>query len=318
MGLALPPPTDPAHFTTSRVSECVQHHEGDLRDPAVARRIVSLTQPEIVIHLAAQALVRAAHSGPVATFATNVMGTANLLEAARWSPDVRGVIVYTSDKVYADQGGHWGYREIDPLGGTEPYGASKAAAEHVVEAYRRTLLADRATPIAVAVLRAGNVIGGGDWAADRLVPDTMRAFGSGKSLVIRHPSAVRPWQHVLEPVGVTLLLGQALIERPEMAAQAWNVGPDAGDTKPVSWLADRLTCLWPGATGWSVGPDIMPYEAHRLVLDSSKSRELLAWQPRWNLDRAVIETVGWYLAHHSGGDVAALSRAQIEAYFHGD
>jgi CDP-glucose 4,6-dehydratase len=314
-GLALPPPTDPAHFVAARVGEGMTHHVGDVRRAEVVDAILAEAKPEIVFHLAAQPLVRTAWVDPLTTFGTNVMGTLNVLDAVRRSPHPRAVAVYTTDKVYANREWPWPYREIDALGGSEPYGASKAAAEHVVEAYRRTYFADPARPVGLAALRAGNVIGGGDWAADRLVPDAVRAFAAGDSLLIRHPSAVRPWQHVLEPVGATLLLARLLLEKPDLAAQAWNIGPDDGEARPVSWVADRLVTLWPGAKPWHSSEQQGPYEANHLTLDNSKAHFELGWRPGWTLERALQQTVAWYHAFYRGDDAAALSRRQIGEYF---
>lgn len=317
-GLALPPPTTPSHFDAARLCDVVTHSIADIRDAGATAAAVEAARPEVVFHLAAQPIVRLAHREPLETFAANVMGTAHVLEAVRHCAATRAVVAFTTDKVYENREWAWGYREIDRLGGHEPYGASKASAEHVIEAWRQSYLSRREPPVAVAVVRAGNVIGGGDWAADRLIPDAMRAFAEGRPLVVRRPRAVRPWQHVLEPVAATLILGRMLMERPEAAEGPWNIGPEASDMQPVGWIAERLTALWPGAPDWRNEDDGGPYEAGLLMLDSTRARNALRWRPRWTLERALAETVRWYHDFTNGADARSLTRRQIEAFFHGD
>lgn len=317
-GAALPAPTEPSHFGAARLAAVLDHRLVDLREPGPIRQLLAEVRPQVVFHLAAQALVRHAHAEPVETFASNVMGTVNLLEAVRACPSVEGVLVYTTDKVYQNREWCWGYRECDPLGGDEPYGASKVAVEQVVRAYRQGYFSASARAVPVAVVRAGNVIGGGDWAADRLVPDAMRAFAAGRALTVRHPSAVRPWQHVLEPVGFTLLLGRQLLEQPDLAGQAWNVGPESAAMRPVAWLADQLVAHWAGALPWRTVGEAGPHESHTLTLDSTQARALLGWHPRWGLERAVAATVAWYRAFYQGGEAMALSSGQIEEFLDGE
>lgn len=317
-GIALAPATRPALFDAAGLADVVRHRVVDIRDAAATAAAVAEAAPEVVFHLAAQPIVRLAHREPLATFAANVMGTAHVLEAVRYCAATRAVVAFTTDKVYENREWAWGYREIDRLGGHEPYGASKAGAEYVIETWRRSYLSDREAPVAVATVRAGNVIGGGDWAPDRLIPDAMRSFAAGSPLVVRRPRAVRPWQHVLEPVAATLLLGRLLVEDPAAAEGPWNVGPDAADMQPVGWIADRLTRLWPGAPDWRNEDDGGPYEAGLLMLDSTRARSRLGWRPRWSLDRALAETVEWYHQFTGGADARRLTRRQIEAFFHGD
>ena len=237
-GLALAPDSSPALFDEARVAEGMTSHLGDIRDLATVRATFDATRPEVVLHLAAQPLVRASYADPVATYACNVMGTVHELEAARATPGVRAVVNVTTDKVYENREWRWGYREDEPLGGHDPYSSSKACADLVASAYRRSFL--QAQGVRLASARAGNVIGGGDWAADRLVPDLLRAFDAGQSPEIRHPAAVRPWQHVLEPLAGYLLLAQRLCLEGEAFAQAWNFGPRDDDNRPVRWIVERL------------------------------------------------------------------------------
>jgi CDP-glucose 4,6-dehydratase len=317
-GLALAPATEPALFSAARLEDIVSHRIVDIRNADATLRAVTDAAPEVVFHLAAQPLVRLAHREPLETFSTNVMGTAHVLEAVRRCASVRAVVAFTTDKVYENQEWRWGYREIDRLGGHEPYGASKAAAEHVLETWAQSYFRQRDPAVHLAVVRAGNVIGGGDWAEDRLIPDAMRASGRGQPLVVRRPRAVRPWQHVLEPVAASLILGRTLCENPATAEGAWNIGPEASDMQPVQWIADRLNALWPSAPAWRNEDDGGPYEAGLLMLDSTRARDLLGWRPRWRLDRALAETVSWYHSHAQGGDARALTRRQIEVFFHGE
>lgn len=310
-GYALPPPTEPNLFTVARIAECLSRHViGDVRDLDGLCQALQAARPEVVFHLAAQPLVRAAYRDPVGTYGTNVMGTVHLLEAVRRCPSVRAVVVVTSDKCYEDRGWPWPYRESDRLGGHEPYASSKAAAELVVAAYRQGLLAG--SGVQVASVRAGNVIGGGDWSEDRLVPDIFRAHEQGVPVRLRSPKAVRPWQHVLEPLAGYLLIAERLYRGETTAATAWNLGPDPQDHWSVEeiarWLCDRLPCAW------ETDPGPHPPETGLLSLDSSRARMSLGWRPRWGLERALEETLAWYRAWRSGAKMQALSRSQIRAY----
>jgi CDP-glucose 4,6-dehydratase len=305
-GLSLPPATRPSHFAAAGIEGLCRSAWIDIRDAKKVAKTVVEARPQVVFHLAAQALVRTAAREPLVTHATNIMGTANLLDALSSIGSVRAAVVFTTDKVYENLEGPWPYRETDPLGGYEPYGASKAAAELVAASYRGRLGGG-----ALATLRAGNVIGGGDGAADRLVPDAIRAFSAGQRLEVRNPASIRPWQHVLEVVSASLILAQALAEAPAWAEGGWNIGPNLDDMRPVSWLADRLAGLWGEGAVWAAEPGAAQvYEAVTLRLDSSKARARLGWAPRWSLDEALARTVHWYRAFHQGADTARLSLAQ--------
>ena len=287
------------------------HTLADVRDAAALQRALAQAQPEIVFHLAAQSLVRRSYAEPVDTYAVNVMGTVNLLEAVRGCESVRAVVNVTTDKCYENREWAWGYRENEALGGRDPYSSSKACSELVTAAYRDSFLAARG--VAVATARAGNVIGGGDFAADRLLPDFFRAQAEGRALAVRHPDAVRPWQHVLEPLAGYLLLAQRLVESGSDQAGAFNFGPADSDAKSVRWILDRLVALAPG-TRWEIDPGPRVHEAHHLKLDSSKAQSQLGWAPVWDLAAALFRTVEWQRACDAGGDVRALCLAQIDAH----
>lgn len=318
-GYALKPPTEPSLFAVAGVGGATTSLIGDVRDAGRLGDAIGAARPEFVFHLAAQPLVRAAFADPAVTFATNVQGTVNLLDAIRNEPAVRAAVIVTSDKVYANREWHWGYRETDALGGREPYGASKACAEIAVDAYRHSYfaaptMADGARRIAIATVRAGNVIGGGDWAPDRLVPDAIRAFGAGQTLSIRHPDAVRPWQHVLEPIRGYLMLGARLAEEADELATSWNFGPADDDARNVGWVADRLTRLWGTGASWAPVNDAGPYEQRLLHVASQKARAELGWTPYWRIERTLAETVGWYKGHIAGDDMQKTSLRQIDSY----
>lgn len=319
-GFALPPPTVPNLFELARVDTALAgDHRGDVNDVDAVREVVRASRPSVVFHLAAQPLVRAGYREPLATFATNVMGTAYVLDAVRDSETVRAVVVVTTDKVYDNREWPHPYREPDPLGGHEPYGASKAAAELVVAAYRASFFAAAAHSVRLASARAGNVVGGGDFAPDRLVPDCLRAFAAGQPVVLRNPAAVRPWQHVLEPLSGYLRLAEGLLG-PGGAelARAWNFGPDVGGDATVGEVARRVAELWGrGATVLARPAATGPAEAGLLRLDSSLARHGLGWTPRWSLDTALARTVAWHEAAAVGQDLHALTLAQIDDYARG-
>jgi CDP-glucose 4,6-dehydratase len=308
VGLALEPETHPSHWALLGLP--VADHRADIRDPAAVARIVQKSQPELVIHLAAQSLVRRSYRDPLATWSANVMGTAHLLEACRTTPSVRAVLVVTSDKVYANQEWPWGYRENDRIGGHDPYSASKAATELLCEGYRRAFFQPAEEPL-VATARAGNVIGGGDWAEDRLIPDLARAVSAEQKLEIRSPQATRPWQHVLDCLGGYLLLGQRLLAGDRACAGAWNFGPDAASNLPVAEVLERLKVYWPGFE-WEVTRSPQPHEAGLLYLESAKARRLLGWRPVWGVEDAIAATAHWYRRFGEEGSVE--SRAQLAAY----
>lgn len=310
-GFALDPSTTPSFHQACRIARhVVDDRRGDIRDQVALQACVTAARPEIVFHLAAQPLVRRSYREPLDTFEANVIGTARLLEAVRGCDSVRAVVVITTDKVYDNREWDWPYRETEPLGGADPYSASKACAEIVCESYRRSFLA--AGGIRLATARAGNVLGGGDWSADRLVPDFLRAVAAGEPLAIRAPRSVRPWQHVLEPLSGYLLLAERLLES-DRFAEAWNFGPADDDARPVGEVVDRLCSLVPEAR-WRRDAADHPHEAGLLRLDSTKARQRLGWRPRWGLEEALARTVSWHRAWQGGADMAAFSLAQITAF----
>jgi CDP-glucose 4,6-dehydratase len=309
-GFSLGVPTEPALYGLARVGEELESIEGDVRDPAAVVKAIAVADPEIVIHMAAQSLVRRSFVEPRETYETNVMGTVNVLEAVRVSgPNVRAVVSVTSDKCYENREWEWGYREDEPMGGHDPYSNSKGCAELVTSAYRRTFFADPAGA-QVASARAGNVIGGGDWGEDRLVPDIMRAALADEEILVRNPNSIRPWQHVLNPLSGYIVLAQALCDSPEHA-RGWNFGPAEQDARPVSWIVERLGELWPGRFRWGLDGGPHPHEARYLKLDSSLARMRLGWRPPIALEQALASIVDWYRALADGADMRAVTLGQI-------
>lgn len=316
-GFSLPAPTQPSLFEMAGIARGMTSIFGDIRDLPALVRAMQAAQPEVVVHLAAQPLVRRSYQDPVETYFTNVMGTVHLLEAVRHCPSVRAVINVTSDKCYENKEWIWPYRESDPIGGYDPYSSSKGCAELLTSAYRNSFFnADQNGRhfVALASARSGNVFGGGDFASDRLVPDALTAFAQGRPVVIRSPEAVRPWQHVLEPLSGYLRLAQLLFEQGAPYAEAFNFGPRVEDAKPVQWIVERLAALWGDGARWELDNGIHPHEAGTLRLDSSKATQRLNWQPRLSLDEALDLTVSWSVAHMSGRDVREISLQQI-GYF---
>jgi CDP-glucose 4,6-dehydratase len=314
-GYALIPPSTPNLFVSAGIESTGASTIGDIRDEAVLNRAMTAAEPEIVLHLAAQALVRPARAKPIETFSTNVVGTAQVLEAVRSLPSVKATCVITSDKVYDNVEWPWAYRETDALGGKEPYGASKACAEFVADAYRYSYFSDADHKMALATARAGNVIGGGDWAEDRLIPDAMRAFSSGQPLVVRNPAALRPWQHVLEPLAGYLRLAEGLLgETVPFEDTAFNFGPFSEDAVPVSVIAEKITARWGDGASWEHDASYQPYEARLLEVDSAKARSLLGWSPHWRLDEGLNKTIDWYKGFYSGADMQALTLSQIDEF----
>jgi len=311
-GYSLPAPTDPSLFEMARVADVVKHIEGDVRDLAHLQAAMLEAQPEIVFHLAAQPLVRLSYVEPVETYATNVMGTVHLLEAIRHTRSVKAAICITTDKCYENREWVWPYRESDPMGGHDPYSNSKGCAELVISAYRRSFL--EAGGVAVASVRAGNVIGGGDWALDRLVPDLVRALESQSKPVIRAPKSVRPWQHVMEALGGYIMIADRLLAGDTAAATAWNFGPSDDDAQPVSWIVDRMMSLWGATPGWEGPQGEQPHEATLLRLDCSKARNELGWRPVLGLSKALEQIVGWHQSVGAGSDPRDITVNQIRAY----
>lgn len=317
VGYALPPPSNPSLFVTANVAEGMTSIEGDIRDYAALANAFKQYRPEIVIHMAAQALVRYSYNNPIETYATNVMGTVHLLEAARQAGGVRAIVNVTSDKCYENREWIWGYRENEPMGGFDPYSNSKGCAELVASAYRSSYFnpnnfADHGVSLASA--RAGNVIGGGDWAKDRLIPDIMRAITQGKPVNIRNPRAIRPWQHVLEPLSGYLLLAQKLYEEGAAYAEGWNFGPNDEDAKPVQWIVERLTKAWDEGSNWVLDGGNHPHEAHYLKLDCAKAKERLDWHPRWNLQTTLDSITRWNKQWLAGENMKNISLQQITDY----
>ncbi len=313
-GYALPPPTDPSLFELARVAEMVEHVEGDVRDIDHLSQVMARLRPDIVFHLAAQPLVRLSYAIPVETMAVNVMGTVNLLEAVRVAGGVRVVVCITSDKCYENREWPWGYRENEAMGGFDPYSASKGCAELVISAYRNSYfpvgkIGEYGT--AVASVRAGNVIGGGDWAKDRLIPDIMRAISSGGRPLIRSPHAIRPWQHVLDPLSGYMVLAARLWADGPRHAEGWNFGPHDEDARPVDWITDRLCALWGEGAGWDLDAGAHPHEANWLKLDISKARQALGWSPTWRLDDALAEIVAFNRALLRGSDMRDVALSHI-------
>lgn len=312
-GYALPPDTEPSlHRALRDQAGLASSTLADIRDASCVAAAFTRARPEVVFHLAAQPLVLRSYADPKETFDVNVGGTVNVLEATRRVSGVRALVNITSDKCYENREWPWGYREEDALGGHDPYSASKGAAELVFSSYQRSFLA--AAGIAAASARAGNVIGGGDWAPDRIVPDTVRALSAGVPVSVRRPTAIRPWQHVLEPLGGYLTLAEALWRDGKRFQGAWNFGPDPGNERPVAAVIDALVRYW-GSGSWQDRSDPnAPHEASVLRLSIDKARSLLGWAPRWTFERTVGETVAWYRAFASGAPAEQLCDEQIDAY----
>jgi CDP-glucose 4,6-dehydratase len=311
-GYALPAPTQPSLFEAARIASAIQSVEGDIRDLERLKAAMRSAAPEVVFHLAAQALVRASYDDPLETFSTNLMGTVNLLEACRELPSLRAVVVVTSDKCYEEHPSGKAHREGDPLGGHDPYAASKACAEIATAAYRRSFFG--ASKAGVASARAGNVIGGGDWGADRLLPDLMRAFSAGERVRLRNPAATRPWQHVLDPLAGYLMLAERLSSDPAGFAEAWNFGPAPKGSVTVETVANRAASLWGKGAGWEIEPGQQPREAPLLALDPAKAGERLGWRPRFDLERSLEATLSWYKEYYQGANARALVEAQLEHF----
>jgi len=316
-GYALAPEMDPNLFTSARVGEHVEHEVGDIRNLEQLERSIAAFEPEVVFHMAAQPLVRRSYANPIETYSTNVMGTVNVLDAIRRVPSVRAVVIITSDKCYENHESQQGYREEDRLGGFDPYSNSKACAELVTTSYRSSYFSStrfERHQVALASARAGNVIGGGDWSEDRLIPDIVRGFLAGKPVCIRYPQAIRPWQHVLEPIAGYISLAEHLLEQGTDFAGAWNFGPADDDAWTVARIADATTALWGGGVGWVCDTAENPHEAGYLKLDAGKARALLGWRPRLPIEEALRWVVEWFLAWRRGEDMHTFTLKQIGEY----
>lgn len=312
-GFALVPPTTPALFTEALVAKDMQSDIGDIRERGTIAKSMIAFNPDLLIHMAAQPLVRASYRDPVETYSTNVMGTVHVLEAARQCSNLRAIVNVTTDKCYENREWEWGYRENEPMGGHDPYSNSKGCVELVTAAYRSSFF-NQSHNAALASARAGNVIGGGDWAEDRLIPDILRAFDQNEAVVIRNPHAIRPWQHVLEPLSGYLILAENLWDKGHGFAQGWNFGPRDEDARPVDWILDRMVEMWGPGVNWKLDGEQHPHEARYLKLDISKARMKLHWSPTWDLQTALGKIVAWHKDWSAGGDTPASCLDEIKTY----
>lgn len=311
-GIALDPPTTPSLYQLANVAQGMESYIADIQDLASVEQIMRQTRPEVVIHMAAQALVKQSYRNPIETYTTNVMGSLHVLEAIRKTPSVRSVVMVTTDKCYDNKEWPWGYRENDPMGGFDPYSSSKGCMELLVASYRSSYFTNHHTAIATA--RAGNVIGGGDWAEDRLIPDIIKSFQGGQAVSIRNPQAIRPWQHVLEPLAGYLTLAEKLYTHGAEYAEAWNFGPNAESAKPVSWIVKNLAYHWGSDAEWQIDESEHAHEAHFLKLDCSKAQARLQWLPHWTLDNALRKIVEWHKKLLNGADARSLTLANINEF----
>ena len=317
-GYALDPPTKPSLYYEAKVEELITSYKGDIRDFDYLLHVLHEVKPEIVIHMAAQSLVRESYLNPIETYSTNVMGTVNLHEAIRQTSGIKVLVNVTTDKCYENREWCWGYRENEPMGGYDPYSNSKGCSELVTASYRNSFfnLKDYTHHgIAIATARAGNVIGGGDWAEDRLIPDFIRSISKGETLKIRSPYAIRPWQHVLEPLTGYLILASKLFENGTEYAEAWNFGPDDGDTKNVEWITSKICHLWGDNATFEIDSNPQPHEANYLKLDCSKAKTRLKWHPRWNIEKSLRSIVDWNKAFLRGEDIREVCNLQIDEYY---
>jgi len=313
-GYALAPATQPSLFEVARVAEKIDSEIGDIRDFEQLKKSMMNFNPDVLIHMAAQPLVRLSYKEPIETYDTNVMGTVKVLEAARSCPNLKAIVSVTTDKCYENREWVWGYRENEPMGGYDPYSSSKGCAELVTSAYRRSFMQEQG--IGLASARAGNVIGGGDWSDDRLIPDILKAFEKSEPVIIRNPKSTRPWQHVLEPLSGYLVLAQRLYEQPEVFAEGWNFGPHEEDAKPVDWILDRMVDQWGEGASWELDQDNHPHEAGFLKLDISKAKNMLQWKPVWHLDLTLEKIVQWHKAWLNNEDMQSECLKEIELYMH--
>jgi CDP-glucose 4,6-dehydratase len=317
-GYALKPPTFPSLYEVAKVDQIISSTIGDIRDYNLLLKTINKVQPEVIIHMAAQALVRESYKNPRETYEINVMGTVNLLDAARQVSSVKAILNVTTDKCYENKEWHWGYRENEPMGGYDPYSNSKGCSELVTSSFRNSFFNSKDYEkhgLALASARAGNVIGGGDWAEDRLIPDFIRAILNGEKVKIRSPYAIRPWQHVLEPLTGYLELCKKLYTEGSLYAEGWNFGPDDNDAKNVEWITEKICELWGNGASFELDNSIQPHEASYLKLDCSKSKSLLHWKPRWNIETTLQMIVEWTKAYQNNVDMRHYSLTQIEKYF---
>lgn len=312
-GFSLQPPTSPSLFEALNIPDLIESECGDIRDAQAISASMREFNPDILIHMAAQSLVRLSYTDPVTTYSTNVMGTVHVLEAARQCSNLRAIVNVTTDKCYENREWEWGYRETEPMGGHDPYSNSKGCAELVTSAYRNSFFNTPTGP-ALASARAGNVIGGGDWAKDRLVPDILKAFSEKLPVVVRNPLATRPWQHVLEPLSGYLVLAQALYQSGQPFAEGWNFGPRDEDARPVEWILNNLITHWGPDAHWQLDENPQPHEAKYLKLDISKAKARLNWSPTWKLEYTLEKIVAWHRAWLANEDIYAHSLAEINHY----
>jgi len=312
-GFSLAPPTQPALFEVAKVGDNMQTEIGDIRNLQQLSQSIRAFNPDVLLHLAAQPLVRLSYKEPVDTYSTNVMGTVNVLEAARYAPQLKSVVIITTDKCYENREWEWGYRENEPMGGHDPYSNSKGCAELVVSAYRRSFFYTNDTT-AVASARAGNVIGGGDWADDRLIPDILRAFEQQQPVIIRNPLSTRPWQHVLEPLSGYLVLAERLYNEGNAFAEGWNFGPKDDDCQPVQWILEKMVQFWGEGARYEWDKSEQPHEANFLKLDCSKAATRLKWHPQWRLADTLEKIVHWHRAWLRGADMQTHCLYEIKGY----
>ena len=317
-GYALEPPTHPSLFNEARIGELMTSHISDIRNLDDLQEVMKKVQPEIVIHMAAQPLVRESYKIPVETYSINVMGTVHLLEACRNTKSVKAIVNVTTDKCYENREWHWGYRENEPMGGYDPYSNSKGCSELVTSAYRNSFFNPKDYEkhgVAIASARAGNVIGGGDWADDRLIPDFIRSITKDEKVLIRSPYAIRPWQHVLEPLTGYLTLAAKLYTEGVQYAQGWNFGPEDSDAQNVEWITNTICQLWGEGASFEIDQNPQPHEANYLKLDSSKAKAKLKWVPKWNIETTLKSIVDWNKAYLCGENIREVTINQINQYF---
>ncbi len=310
-GYSLNPPSSPSLFNIAKVDMLIESQIGDIRNQELLHKSMVSFNPDILIHMAAQPLVRYSYNEPIETFEVNVLGTAKVLEVARDCLNLKAIINITTDKCYENVGYDISYKESDPMGGFDPYSSSKGCAELVASSYRRSFLNDLG--IGIASVRAGNVIGGGDWAADRLIPDILKSFEKNEAVIVRNPDSTRPWQHVLEPLSGYLMLAQNLYNNTEEYSEGWNFGPTENNVKPVEYIVDKMTSLWPGSS-WKKDYDLHPHEAGFLKLDISKARKKLNWVPIWEINKSLMKIITWHKAWLDHKDMHDFCLKEIKEY----